>query len=85
MIRNSELNAKYKIIAFGALCVPVLRYSFGINNLRLEEVRKINSKTRKVLTMYNTHHPRADIERLYITREEGGRGLFKLKWHMKQR
>jgi hypothetical protein len=32
-------------------------------------------KTRKMLTMYKLHHPKADIERLYVTRKEGGRGL----------
>jgi hypothetical protein len=30
MILNSELNARNKITAIGALAVPVLRYSFGI-------------------------------------------------------
>ena len=50
MILKSELNAKNQITAIGALAVPVLRHSFGIINLRLEEIRKIDRKTRKVLT-----------------------------------
>jgi hypothetical protein len=40
MIPKSELNAKNKITAIGALAVPVLRYSFGIINWRLEEIKK---------------------------------------------
>jgi hypothetical protein len=32
MILKSELNARNKITATGALAVPVLRYSFGIIN-----------------------------------------------------
>jgi hypothetical protein len=28
-----------------------------------------------VLTMYKMHHPNADIDRLYVKRKEGGRGL----------
>jgi hypothetical protein len=28
-----------------------------------------------MLTMYKMHHPRADIDRLYVKRKEGGRGL----------
>ena len=32
MILKSELNARNKITAIGALAVPVLRYSFGIIN-----------------------------------------------------
>ena len=37
MILKSELNARNKITAIGALAVPVLRYSFGIINWRIEE------------------------------------------------
>jgi hypothetical protein len=40
IILKSELNAKNKITATGALAVPVLRYSFGIINWRLEEIKE---------------------------------------------
>ena len=74
MVVKSQLNAKNKSTAPGALTVPVLRYSFGIINCRLEEIRKIDRKTRKVLTLYKMHHPKADIDRLYV-KTKGGRGL----------
>jgi len=61
MILKSELNARNKITAIGALAVTVLRYSFGIINWRTEEIKKIDKKTRKMLTMYKMLHPRADI------------------------
>jgi len=38
MILKSELRAKGKITAIGALAVPVLRYSVGIINWRLEYI-----------------------------------------------
>ena len=38
MILKSELNARNR--AIGALAVPVLRYSFGIINGRIEEIKK---------------------------------------------
>jgi len=41
MILKSELNARNKITANGALAVPVLRYSFGIINWKTEEIKKI--------------------------------------------
>jgi hypothetical protein len=47
--------------------------------LRLEEIRKIDRKTRKMLTMYKTHCPKVDINRLYVKRTEGGRGLLQIK------
>jgi hypothetical protein len=39
MILKSELNARNKITAIGALVVPVLRYSFGIINWRIEDIK----------------------------------------------
>ena len=69
MILKSKLNARNKITAIGALAVPVLRYSFGIINWRTEDINKIDRKTRKILTMYKMHHPKADINRLYVKRK----------------
>jgi hypothetical protein len=61
MILKSELNARNKITAIGALAVPLLRYSFGIIDWRMEEIKQIDRKTRKMLTMYKMHHPKVDI------------------------
>ena len=79
MILKLEFNAKNKITVTGALAVPVLRYSFGIINWRIEEIKQIDRKTRKMLTMYKMHHPKADIDRLYVKRKEGGRGLMQVE------
>jgi hypothetical protein len=78
MILKSELNTRHKITAIGALVVPVLRYSSGIINWRIEEIKQIDRKTRKMLTTYKMHHPKADIDRLYVKRK-GGRGLVQVK------
>jgi hypothetical protein len=85
MTLKSELNAKNKITAIGTLTVPVLRHNFGIINWRLEKIKKIDRKTRKILTIYQMHNPKADINRLYVKWKEGGRGQYKLKQHIKQR
>jgi len=57
----------------------VLRYSFGIINWRTEEIRNIDRKTRKMLTVCKMHHPKADTDRLNVKREEGGRGLAQIE------
>jgi len=44
MILKSELNARNKITAIGALAVPVLKYSFGIINWRIEDIKKLTEK-----------------------------------------
>jgi len=79
MILKSELNAKNKITATGALTAPVLRYNFGIINWRTEEIKKIDRKTIKMLTLYKIHHPKADIDRLFVKRKEGGRELVQIE------
>jgi hypothetical protein len=81
MIVKSELNARNKITAIGALALSVLRYSFGIINWRIEEIKQIDRKTRKMLIMYKMHHPKDDVNRLYtwyVKRKEGGRGLLQV-------
>jgi hypothetical protein len=35
----------------------------------MEEMKNIDRKTRKILTMYKMHHPKADIDRLYVKRK----------------
>jgi hypothetical protein len=79
MILKSELKARNKITATGALAVPVLRYSFGIINWRIEEIKQIDRKTSRMLTFYKMHHPKADIYRLYVKRKERERGLVQVE------
>jgi hypothetical protein len=61
MVLKSELNARNKITAIGTL---ILRYSFGIINWRLEEIKQIYRKTRKMPTMYKMYQPKPDIDKL---------------------
>jgi hypothetical protein len=79
MILKSELSAKNKITAIGALAIPVFTYGFDIINWRLEELRKIDRKTAIILTMYKMHHPKVNIDSLYLKRKEGGRGLLQIE------
>jgi len=44
MILKSELNARNKITATGALALPVLRYSFATINWRIEDIKKLTEK-----------------------------------------
>ena len=60
------------------MAVPVLRYRFGIN-WHQEELQKIDRKTRKILNIHGQHHQKADIDRLYVPRKQGGRGLMQLE------
>ena len=74
-----ELSTKNKIQAIGSLAVPVYRYSFGIVNWHQEERQKLDRRTRKLLTFHGQHHRKADVDRLYVPRNQGGRGLMQLE------
>jgi hypothetical protein len=85
MIPKFELKARNKITATGALAFQVLKYSFGIINWRIEEIKQIGRKARNMLTMCKMHHQKADIDKLYVKRKEGGRGLVQIEGAYKQR
>jgi len=78
-IFKTELNSKNKIIAINTLAVPVVTYSFGIVDWLRTDIKKMDRKTRKNLTIGGIHHPKADVERLYVKRRNGGRGLIELE------
>ena len=74
-MRKSELNATNKIEAINTLAVPVVTYSFNIINWQMSEIKKLDRKTRKLLTMERMNHPKAEVRRIYRPRQTGGRGL----------
>ena len=76
---KSELNAVNRICAINTLAVPVITYSFNIINWKINDSKKIDRKTRKLLTMEKMHHPKADVDRLYLPRTSGGRGLIQIE------
>jgi len=79
LVIKSELNAANKIEAINTLAVPVVTYSFNIINWQLKDIKKLDTKTRKLLTTERMHHPKADVERLYLPRKIGGRGLSQIE------
>jgi hypothetical protein len=65
--------------AINSLAVPVPQYSFGIIDWTLEDIRRMDRKTRKFLTLFGLLHPKSDVDRIYIPRKSGGRGLIELE------
>ena len=43
------------------------------------ELEELDRGTRKLMTMYGAHHSKADVDRLYLQRCEGGTGLLGLE------
>ena len=78
LVLGMELSAKNKIQATRSLALPALRYHFGIVNWCQDEVQKLDTKMRKLLTIYGQHHPKAEVDRLHVPKKQGGRGLMQL-------
>ena len=75
LVLKSKLNGKNKINATKTWAVSVLRYGAGIIRCTKEGMKTLDRMTRKVLTMNGALHPKSDIDRLYVSRVNGGRGL----------
>ena len=52
-----------------------MRYGAGILKWNTDELKGLGRKTRKFMTMHGALHPKSDIDRVYISREMGRRGL----------
>ena len=55
--------------------VPLVRYSGPFLKWTREELKQMDQRTRKLITMHKALHPRDDVDRLYVSRKQVGRGL----------
>ena len=72
---KSKLNGGNLVRGVNTWVVSLLRYSAAFVTWRKSELQAIDRKTRKLFTIYGALHPESDVDRLYIARKEGGRGL----------
>ena len=79
LILKSKLNGKNKIQAINTWAVALLRYGAGIINWKVDELKQMDRTTRKTLTMYGALHLKSDIDRLYLKRNHGRRGLINIE------
>ena len=78
-IMKSKLNGKNKIKAMNTWAVSSMRYGAGIIKWTVAELDEMDRKTRKIMTINKEFHPKSDVDRLYVTRSKGGRGLIGCK------
>ena len=78
-ILKSKLNGGNTIQAISKWVVPVIRYTAGIVDWTIAELEDLDRKTRKLMTAHHTLHPQSDIDRLYLVRRTGGRGLLQIR------
>ncbi|GJQ68851.1 hypothetical protein Trydic_g6051 [Trypoxylus dichotomus] len=78
IIWMSELTAKHKSTATNMLAVPIV--TFASIRWNVDEINQLDRDTRKTFTMSRSLHPNASVQRLYLPRREGGRGLINIEW-----
>ena len=78
-IMKSRLNGKNKIKAMNTWAVSLMRYGAGIVKWTLNELDEMDRKTRKIMKMNKEFHSKSDVNRLYVKRSSGGRGLIGCK------
>ena len=73
---KTKLSGKNKIMAVNTWAVAILRYSAGIVEWRSDhELKDLDRKTTKMMATHGALHPKSDVDRLYLQKQKGGRGL----------
>ena len=78
-VLKSKLNGGNIISAINSRAVSLIRYGAAIIKWTKDELRVMDRKTRKLLTIHRAMHPQADVDRLYLKRKNGGRGLISVE------
>ena len=74
-----QLNGGNVIAGMNAWTRGIIRYGARVLHWIKEEVKSIDIKTRKLMTIDRSLHPRGNVGRFYIARKEGGKGLISCK------
>ena len=72
---ETKLYSRNLIKGIDTWAVSLVRYSGPFLKWTREEFKQMDQKTRKLMIMHKALHPRDDVDRLYVSRKKGGRGL----------
>ena len=76
-IWQSELSSFNRVIAHNTFTKPLLTATVGIIDRTIEEIKEIDVRTRKQLTMVGNFHPNGDVGKLCYQDHKGPEDL---KW-----
>ena len=78
-IWSNELSAYNKHLAHNTFALPVLTPTFGILDWTIREIENLDITAGKILNMTQNFNRNSDIDRLYLPRRNGGKGLKNVK------
>ena len=65
-ILKSKLNGGNIISVIDSRAVSIVKYGAGIISWTKMEFEELDRRTRTLITMSGAHHPKADVDRLYL-------------------
>ena len=65
-VLGSKLNRENTIKAINTWAVSVVRYSGGVVDWTVDELKEADRKTKKLLTLNGALHPKSNTDRLYL-------------------
>ena len=74
-ILKSKLNGGNIILAINSRAVSIVRHGAGIISWTKMKLEELDRRTRKLMTMHGAHPSKVNVDRMYLQRCEGGRGL----------
>ena len=77
---DTKLSSRNLIKGINTWAVPLVRYSGPFLKWTRDELKQIDQRIRKLMTMHKLLHPRDDVDRLYVSRKEEGRGLTNIEY-----
>ena len=72
---ETKLSCRNLIKGINTWAVPLVRYSGPFLKWTRDERKQMDQRSSKLMSMHKALHPRDDVDRLYVSRKEGGRGL----------
>ena len=66
--RLIKLNGRNKVMVINTWEVTILSYGAGIIQWKDSELKDLDRKSRKTVTMYGGLHPKSNVGRLYMER-----------------
>ena len=76
---ETKLSCRNLIKGINTWAVPLVRYSGPFLKWTRDEFKQMDQRTRKLMTTHKALHPRDDVNRLYVSRKEGGRGFVSIE------
>ena len=72
---EAKLSERKLFIGINTWALPFARYSRPFVKWTRDQLKQMDRRTRKLMTLHKALHTSDDVDRLYVSRKEGGRGL----------